>query len=235
MRFAMALFAGGLMTLALPSSLSASSPSPYKLPWAPGLDIELTQDCNDSRYDGHVGNNGWAWDFATPDAKEFPVLAARGGTITHVKMSSAKGCQEAECMNYANYIVIDHGDGTASVYLHLAAGSLEPNLQCGATVRQGQLLATASGTGFASGPHLHYQVNRTPPDRGPTCACGPDGLACPDDFAAWTSFWSSSAYPSLPVRFDEWESADVCRDRDVSLPMSKNETQAQGGKVAEAQ
>lgn len=211
--------------LALPCLAIASPPldaSPYRLPWSPEIEIELTQDCNDSRYDGHVGNNGWAWDFATPDAKEFPILVARGGTVTHVKMSSDKGCEDASCMDYANFIVIDHGDGTSSVYLHLAPGSLEPSIQCGETVVQGQRLATASHTGFASGPHLHYQVNRNRPGQGPSCECGPDGLACPDDFQAWRSFWSTSAYPSLPIRFAEWE-ADSCRDRAVVLPASKNE------------
>lgn len=219
MRFVAALLAGGLLTVALPSTLSASGS--YRFPWAPGLEIELTQDCNDSRYNGHVGNNGWAWDFATPDAKSFPIVVARGGTVTHVKMSSSKGCEDASCMNYANYIVIDHGDGTSSVYLHLAAGSLDPSIRCGERVAQGQRLAIASGTGFSSGPHLHYQVNRTREGRGPTCECGPDGLACPDDFEAWAKFWSTSAYPSLPIRFDEWES-DVCQDRTVPLPRSKN-------------
>lgn len=220
MRFAVGLLAGGLL-LAASASLSASEPSAYRFPWAPGLDIELTQDCNDSRYAGHIGNNGWAWDFATPDAKEFPILVARGGTVTHVKMSSATGCADASCMDYANYVVIDHGDGTSSVYLHLAKGSLDPAIRCGEKVVQGQPLAIASSTGFSSGPHLHFQVNKTRPQRGPTCECGPDGLGCADDYANWWGFWSSSAYPSLPIRFDEWAS-DVCEDRTTLLPPSQN-------------
>lgn len=205
--------------LAFPLASEAGS---YRFPWPAELDIELTQDCNDSRYGGHIGNNGWAWDFATPDASDFPVVAARGGVLTHVKMSSDKGCEDQSCMDYANYIVIDHGDGTSSVYLHLAQGSLEPSLKCGDEIARGQSLAIASGTGFSSGPHLHFQVNRSRPDQGPSCECGPDGLACPEDFASWASFWSTSAYPSLPVRFDEWESSAVCEDRFLRLPTSQN-------------
>lgn len=220
MRFAVGLLAGGLLLTAT-ASLSASETGSYRFPWAPGLQIELTQDCNDTRYNGHVGNNGWAWDFATPDAKEFPILAARGGTVTHVKMSSSEGCADTSCMDYANYVVIDHGDGSSAVYLHLAAGSLDPSVRCGEEVVQGQPLAIASSTGYSSGAHLHFQVNKTRPQRGPVCECGPDGLACPDDYANWGAFWSSASYPTLPIRFDEWAS-DVCENRTTLLPPSQN-------------
>lgn len=220
MRFAVGLLAGGLLVV-VPTALSASEPSPYRFPWPPGLEIELTQDCNDSRYNGHVGNNGWAWDFATPDAKSFPILVARGGTVTHVKMSSSTGCSDASCMDYANYVVIDHGDGTSSVYLHLEHGTLAPGIRCGEKVVQGQPLAMAGSTGFATGVHLHYQVNKTRPARGPSCECGPDGMACADDYANWWGFWSSASYPTLPVRFEEWPS-DVCEDRTTTLPPSHN-------------
>jgi len=224
MRCAVGLLAGGLL-LTASAALFASESSAYRFPWSPGLDIELTQDCNDSRYDGHVGNNGWAWDFATPDAKEFPILVARGGTVTHVKMSSSTGCADASCMDYANYVVIDHGDGTSAVYLHLAKGSLDPAIRCGEKVVQGQPLATASSTGFSTGPHLHFQVNKTRPQRGPACECGPDGLGCDDDYANWWGFWSSSSHPSLPIRFDEWAS-DVCEDRTTLLPPSRNQSRS---------
>jgi hypothetical protein len=38
---------------------------PYRLPWAPGLSMELTQDCNDSFFADHVGSGKNAWDFRT--------------------------------------------------------------------------------------------------------------------------------------------------------------------------
>lgn len=192
---------------------------PYRLPWAPGTAMDLTQDCNDSRFDDHVASRGYAWDFA--NGGEFSVLAARAGTVTHVKMSSAKGCDNASCVDLTNYIVIDHGDGTASIYLHLAQGSLDPSVRCGEFVRQGQRLATAAATGFATGPHLHFQVNVVRSDQSSVCECGPDGLACPASFAQWGSFWSTPGQPSVPIRFDEWE-ADTCQDRSLSMPVSLN-------------
>jgi len=43
--------------------------------------------------------------------------------------------------------VIDHGDGTQTTMLHLAQGSLDPALACGAFVRRGQRVATTGAPG----------------------------------------------------------------------------------------
>jgi murein DD-endopeptidase MepM/ murein hydrolase activator NlpD len=181
--------------------------------------MDLTQDCNDSAYGDHVGTGRNAWDFA--NGTQFPVSAAREGVITHLKMSSNSGCDSAACVDYANYIVVDHGDGTASVYLHLAAGSLDGSVRCGQPVRQGQKLAVAGSTGWSTGPHLHFQVNLVHAADTRTCECGEDGTACAADQAAWSSFWSSPRYPSVPVVFDEW-AASECADRRMILPVSTN-------------
>src|SRR5437879_6104154 len=82
---------------------------PYRLPWPPALAMELTQDCNDSFYADHVGSAKNAWDFA--NGAHFPVIAARAGVVTHVKVSSHSGCESSACVDLANYIVVDHGDG----------------------------------------------------------------------------------------------------------------------------
>jgi murein DD-endopeptidase MepM/ murein hydrolase activator NlpD len=181
--------------------------------------MELTQDCNDSFFADHIGSGKNAWDFA--NGTHFPVSVARDGIVTHVKMSSHSGCDTSACVDYANYVVIDHGDGTTSIYLHLDGHSLDPSVRCGAPVHQGQKLATAGATGWATGPHLHFQVNTVHASETRTCECGDDGLACGEDDAAWSTFWSSPRYPSVPVSFDEWP-ANECRDRRVALPASQN-------------
>ncbi len=181
--------------------------------------MELTQDCNDSSYADHVGSGKHAWDFA--NGSRFGVSAAREGVVTHVKMSSHAGCQSSACVDFANYIVVDHGDGTASVYLHLDGHTLSPNVRCGERVRQGQPLAHAGSTGWATGPHLHFQVNSVHTNGADVCECGEDGLACADKEAAWSSFWSTPRFPSLPVSFDEWPASE-CADRRVLMPISQN-------------
>jgi hypothetical protein len=181
--------------------------------------MDLTQDCNDSAYGDHVGTGKNAWDFA--NGTQFPVSAARGGVITHLKMSSTSGCDNASCVDFANYIVVDHGDGTTSVYLHLAAGTLDSSVKCGQPVRQGQKLAVAGSTGWSTGPHLHFQVNVVHGSETSACECGEDGKQCAPDEAAWSSFWSSPRFPSLPISFDEW-AANECADRRMILPISTN-------------
>jgi murein DD-endopeptidase MepM/ murein hydrolase activator NlpD len=149
------------------------------------------------------------------------VSAAREGVITHLKMSSSSGCETSACVDFANYIVVDHGDGTASVYLHVEGGSLDAAVRCGQPVRQGQRLAIAGSTGWSTGPHLHFQVNTVHTGETRLCECGEDGMACATDEAAWSAFWSSARYPSLPIAFDEWSAAE-CSDRRMTLPLSTN-------------
>ena len=51
-----------------------------------------------------------------------------------------------------NLVIIDHGLGLSSAFLHLAAASVRP----GQRVRQGQVIGTVGATGRATGPHLHW-------------------------------------------------------------------------------
>jgi murein DD-endopeptidase MepM/ murein hydrolase activator NlpD len=121
----------------------------------------------------------------------------------------------------ANYIVIDHGDGTQSTYLHLQGYTLDPSVSCGATVQQGQRLATAGSTGWSSGTHLHFQVNGVRPGA-PTCECGSTGQGCSAGAVPWADFWVSSTDPTIPISFVEWPAASQCANRRISLPASTN-------------
>ncbi|MEB2324583.1 MAG: M23 family metallopeptidase, partial [Sorangiineae bacterium] len=196
----------------------ATSPDSYKLPWRAGTSMQLTQDCNDSCCADHVGAAGYAWDFA--NGTSFTIVAARGGTITHLKDNSTTGCGTKSCVDDANYLVIDHGDGTQSVYLHLLGNSLEPGVTCGATVTQGQALARAGTTGWSTGLHLHFQVSKVHPGAA-TCECGASGMGCSASSVAWGSFWSSSSYPTVAVDFVEWQGS-ACGNRRGALPASQN-------------
>jgi murein DD-endopeptidase MepM/ murein hydrolase activator NlpD len=53
-----------------------------------------------------------------------------------------------------NCVVIDHGQGLLSLYLHLS----EFKVKEGEEVRSGDLIALSGGTGRASGPHLHLAI-----------------------------------------------------------------------------
>lgn len=191
----------------------------YRLPWPAGTWMQLTQDCNDSCCSDHVGNDRYAWDFANGGA--FPVVAARAGTVTHLKINSTNGCGEKSCVNDANLIVIDHGDGTQALYMHLEGFSLASGVTCGGYVEQGQALATAGTTGWSTGIHLHFEVSEVHQGAA-ACECGADGEGCAADEVPWSSFWPSATDPTVAIAFDEWPAASECDDRRGEMPASQN-------------
>ncbi|HYE98488.1 MAG TPA: M23 family metallopeptidase [Planctomycetota bacterium] len=54
-----------------------------------------------------------------------------------------------------NLVMVDHGLGLVSAFLHLASVAVRE----GETVRQGQRLGTVGATGRATGPHLHWSLS----------------------------------------------------------------------------
>ncbi len=75
------------------------------------------------------------------------IFAAASGVIIISKSSGYNG-------GYGNYIVIQHPNGTQTVYGHLSA----PVVALGQTVTQGQLIGYSGNTGKSTGPHLHFEV-----------------------------------------------------------------------------
>ena len=53
-----------------------------------------------------------------------------------------------------NLVIIDHGMGLSSAFLHLSSASVRP----GQVVRQGELIGRVGATGRATGPHLHWSL-----------------------------------------------------------------------------
>lgn len=54
-----------------------------------------------------------------------------------------------------NTVIIDHGVGLSSTYMHLHTISVE----VGRVIGRGELIGTVGMTGYATGPHLHWEVN----------------------------------------------------------------------------
>lgn len=54
-----------------------------------------------------------------------------------------------------NTIVINHGNGLFSSYLHL----YDMNVEAGDIVDMGQLIGKIGSTGFSTGPHLHFSIS----------------------------------------------------------------------------
>jgi hypothetical protein len=68
-----------------------------------------------------------------------------------------------------NLVIIDHGMGLNSAFLHLARSHVE----LGQRVSQGQLIGTVGATGRATGPHLHWSVKWNDARLDPELLAGP--------------------------------------------------------------
>ena len=82
-------------------------------------------------------------DYAAPSGT--PILASGDGTVTSAARSKANG----------NFVVIKHGEQFVTKYLHLS--KFGRGVRRGARVKQGQTIGYVGATGWANGPHLHYE------------------------------------------------------------------------------
>jgi len=73
-----------------------------------------------------------------------PVYSANDGKVVFVK----------SMQDYGNTIVVDHGLGVYSLYLHLNSF----NVKKGQSVKQGDVLGLSGNTGYSIGPHLHFSI-----------------------------------------------------------------------------
>lgn len=143
------------------SFVLALSPSPagtraasdgYLLPAPAGTALTVTT--GNGVY--HQGFEYYAWDFAVGQA-EFQIAAARGGIVKAVREDSSGHCYpESDCWAQANYVLVDHGDRTWGLYLHLKQDHVF--VTAGQTIQRGKIIATADNTGFSKANHLHFQV-----------------------------------------------------------------------------
>jgi len=74
------------------------------------------------------------------------VYAVKSGTVTAAAFDEKKG----------NYVTIEHDGGYASTYAHLDGS----NVSVGQAVARGQIIGSVGDSGWAAGPHLHFELAR---------------------------------------------------------------------------
>ena len=79
-------------------------------------------------------------------AQGTPIYATRSGKVTTATYGGDAGY----------YVSINHGDGFASIYMHMT----HYVVSAGQYVSQGQLIGYVGSTGASTGPHLHFGISK---------------------------------------------------------------------------
>jgi murein DD-endopeptidase MepM/ murein hydrolase activator NlpD len=129
---------------------------PYRLPFALASSFPVSQ-AYPSAITHRDAANLHAIDFVMPVGTQ--VFASRGGTVIEVAGNFHDSGLDPEIDGpRANIIRVLHDDGTMSLYAHLNWNSIR--VTPGQHVDRGEYLADSGNTGFTTGPHLHFAVQR---------------------------------------------------------------------------
>jgi len=128
-----------------PERARADQPAPRELPAGPEAFVWPVQGgvvTSDFGPRGATHHDGI--DISCPVGT--PVRAARAGRVLY--SDSLRG--------YGNLIIMEHGDGYATVYAHNQAN----RAHTGEVVHQGDVIASVGETGKTSGANLHFEVRK---------------------------------------------------------------------------
>jgi peptidase M23-like protein/type IX secretion system substrate protein len=115
-------------------------------------------NCGTVTYDGHRGTDiaTHPYPFYKMDHDQVNDIAAAPGTI----IDKSDGYFDRNCAmssDTANYIIIQHADGSCALYWHMKKFSLTTKT-VGMTVATGEFLGVAGSSGSSTDPHLHFEV-----------------------------------------------------------------------------
>lgn len=91
-----------------------------------------------------TGQTAWHYGVDLQAAEGTAVYASADGTVTAAVYGPV----------YGHHVVVTHADGSTSLYAHLQSLSVT----AGQTVAAGDLLGLSGQSGWATGPHLHFEI-----------------------------------------------------------------------------
>jgi murein DD-endopeptidase MepM/ murein hydrolase activator NlpD len=127
----------------------------YRAPFALARTFRVTQAYPATFTHGDAGNRH-AVDVEMPVGTQ--IYAARAGTVIEVASRNFEGGASTKNLTKANIVRVLHADGTMALYGHLNWDSIR--VRPGQIVKRGQYIADSGNTGFTTGPHLHFVVQR---------------------------------------------------------------------------
>lgn len=98
-----------------------------------------------SPYGPRDGGYHYGIDIAWPGVNGTEILASKAGKVERASLGNT---------GYGNHIIINHNDGTQTLYAHCKSLNVSVNQ----TVNQGDVIAFVGTTGQSTGPHLHFEV-----------------------------------------------------------------------------
>jgi len=148
------------------SRVMAADEPVYYLPAPAGAPLVVRQGNAEPTFRSE--DEDYAFDLAAAEGRQrFTVVAARGGTVIGVRSGirggrclGAGGDARPSCWRQVNLILIDHGDGTSGLYLHLRPGRAP--VSSGDVVSRGQPIGVAANSGWTDAIGVQFQVQRTP-------------------------------------------------------------------------
>lgn len=141
----------------------------YKLPMKQAYVTQTAPGYSSTCYSTHTGTMSYAYDFAYGSSGAH-IMASADGTVAYTYSNvTCNSCDSSDCSDYSsscsansgwgNVIILEHSDGTYTMYTHLAYGSLR--VSTGSGVCAGLYMANQGHTGCAMGTgcgdHLHFQ------------------------------------------------------------------------------
>ncbi len=131
----------------------------YRLPFADGGSFVISQAADGPLTTHGAADSEYAVDFTLPE--NTPIVAARDGTVIETESTNRYGGRDRVLAQMANYVRILHADETVATYAHLAPGGV--TVSPGQRVAAGTLVGYSGATGYTSGPHLHFVVQKPVP------------------------------------------------------------------------
>ena len=129
---------------------------PYLLPIPPDQEFYISQAfLGGATHSNHVQSE-YAVDIPMPIGTA--IYAVRSGVVMDVAGDFFEGGASEEMLEQANFVRVLHDDGTMAVYAHLELETVRYPI--GKRVERGQILAFSGNTGFSTGPHLHFVIQK---------------------------------------------------------------------------
>ncbi len=133
-----------------------SPQGPYRVPFAIAASFRVSQ-----AYPGSFSHTDvsslYAIDIEMPVGTA--IYAAREGIVVDTASRFFKSGTDFKQMGpRANIVRILHDDGTMAIYAHLNWDSIR--VRPGQRVERGEYIADSGNTGFSTGPHLHFAIQK---------------------------------------------------------------------------